>query len=404
MSGRRLRVALVYGGRSAEREVSFMSARTVAAALDPAKYERVLVEIDPLGRWCLGTALESRAAGAAVAIGPARAARGAAATTIGPVQAAAQGAVALGKAAAPARLAPLPDGEDLALAVRGAGAVLRGVDLIFPLLHGPYGEDGSIQGLARMADLPCVGADVLGSALCMDKDAAKRLMREAGIPVAPFVVFRSARAARSAWAELELELGSDLFVKPANLGSSVGVSRVRSRVEYEAAVETAFAYDTKILVEKRIVGREIEVAVLGNESLRASLPGEVAPKGAFYDYESKYVDEEGAEVIAPAKLSFLEAEACRKLALDACRVLCVGGMARVDMFLGPEGAPIANEVNTIPGFTSRSMYPLLWEASGMSLGELVDELVSLALEARGRRSAIRSTPPVATSATSRPTS
>jgi D-alanine-D-alanine ligase len=354
-----------------------MSARTVAAALDPAKYELVLVGIDERGRWSLGGPEEKLALGAPGQAGAPRAGA----------------AEAPADVAATAALAPLPDGEDRALAVRGAGALLRGVDVIFPVLHGPCGEDGSIQGLARMADLPCVGADILGSALCMDKDAAKRVMREARIPVAPFAAFRSAEAARAAWAEVELALGRDLFVKPANLGSSVGVSRVRSFDEYEIALSKAFAYDEKVLVERRVLGREIEVAVLGGKKLRASAPGEVLPKGEFYDYEAKYLDEEGATIVAPARLSYLEAEACRKLALDACEALCVSGMARVDMFLGGEGAPVANEVNTIPGFTARSMYPLLWEASGLGLGELVDELLRLALEAHARRSRLAAIPP-----------
>lgn len=361
MSGRRLRVALVYGGRSAERDVSLMSARIVAAALDTGKYERVLVGIDPEGRWSLGD--PERLLGA----GPSRA----------------------------ERIAFLPDGADRALAVRGAGAMLRGVDVIFPVLHGPCGEDGSIQGLARLADLPCVGADLLGSALCMDKDAAKRIMRDAGIPVAPFMVFRSPALARGSWAEVEVNLGPDVFVKPANLGSSVGVSRARSREEFEAAVEAAFRYDAKVLAEKTIAGREIEVAILGGRELRASEPGEIVPKGGFYSYEAKYLDEEGAAVVAPARLGYLEAEACRKLALDACEALCVSGMARVDMFLGPEGRPIANEVNTIPGFTARSMYPLLWEASGIPLPRLVDELVELALEAHRERAGFSTKPPAA---------
>jgi len=369
MSGRRLRVALVYGGRSAERDVSLMSARTVAAALDPEKYELLLVGIDEGGRWSLGGPEEDRLPGTTAAASVAEASSG-----TGP------------------RVELLPDGSDRALAVRGAGAVLRGADLVFPVLHGPCGEDGSIQGLARMADLPCVGSDILGSALSMDKDAAKRMMRDAGIPVAPFRAFRSAELAR-AWAEVELSLGRDLFVKPANLGSSVGVSRARSRAEYETAVELAFRYDTKVLVERRVVGREIEVAVLGNGKLRASTPGEVKPRGEFYSYEAKYIDEEGAAIFAPASLGYLEAEACRKLALDACEALCVSGMARVDMFLGPEGRPVANEVNTIPGFTSRSMFPLLWEASGLPLRELVDELIRLALEAHAERSRLISRPP-----------
>jgi D-alanine-D-alanine ligase len=366
VSGRRLRVAVVFGGRSAERDVSLLSARAVIAALDPEKYERVLIGIDAEGRWSLG--------------GP------------GP----ALGAEASPPAAGPeagSRVSRRPTGAEGSLAARGADAALRGVDLIFPLLHGPCGEDGSIQGLARLADLPCVGADILGSALCMDKNAAKRIMRDSGIPVAPFRTFRSPPDALAAWPELVSAFGPDLFVKPANLGSSVGVSRARTREEYERAAALAFEYDLKILVEKAIVGREIEVGVLGGRELRASAPGEVVVKGDFYSYGAKYLDPELAEIVVPARLGEAEAEACRRLAIGACEALCVSGMARVDMFLPPDGRPVANEVNTIPGFTARSMFPLLWEASGLPPPRLADELVELALEAHAERSALRSAPP-----------
>lgn len=364
----RLRVALVYGGRSAEREVSLMSARTVAAALDPDKYELVPISIDSEGRWGEGD-----------------------------LEALCDMRV---RAPLPQQPDPQPqprplalDGSFKSLERRGANAALGGVDVLFPLLHGPYGEDGSIQGFARLAGLPCVGSSVLGSALCMDKQAAKRILRDSGITIAPFRSFRSPVEARLAWPEIEDELGSDLFVKPANLGSSVGVSRVSSRLEYERAVALAFEYDLKVLVERTIVGREIEVAVLGNRRLRASLPGEVVPKGSFYSYEAKYLDEDGAEILAPAPMSAEESAACRRLALEACEALCVSGMARVDMFLPEGGEPVANEVNTIPGFTSRSMYPLLWEASGLPLERLVDELLELAILEREEASALRSSPP-----------
>jgi len=379
MSVRRLRVAIVFGGRSAEREVSLMSARTVASSLDPGKYERVLIGIDAEGRWSLGApelALEPvPGSGARSWENPRSLPEAAAGISAG------------------SRIAITPDGVDSALVVRGTNATLRGVDVLFPLLHGPCGEDGSIQGLARLADLPCVGADILGSALCMDKNAAKRVMRDSGIPVAAFRTFRSPNAARDAWPEVETAFGSDLFVKPANLGSSVGVSRARCREEYERAVSLAFEYDLKVLVEKAIVGREIEVAVMGYRELRASLPGEVVAKGDFYSYDAKYIDEGGADIIAPARLGRDEAEACRKLALEACEALCVSGMARVDMFLPPDGSPIVNEVNTIPGFTARSMFPLLWEASGVPLPRLADELIALAIEAHAERAALRTAPP-----------
>jgi D-alanine-D-alanine ligase len=342
-----------------------MSARTVAAALDRGKYELLLVGIDAEGRWSLGGRELSLAAE--------------------------RGTACEAPCDAADASAPVAVGRDLAL--RGMNEALVDIDVLFPLLHGPCGEDGSIQGFARLADLPCVGAGLLGSALCMDKDAAKRIMRDAGIAVAPFMAFRSLKEARSAWAEVEMNLGSDLFVKPANLGSSVGVSRARSWEEYEASIECAFRYDAKVIVERTIAGREIEVAVLGGRELRVSAPGEIVPKSGFYSYEAKYLGEDGAAVVAPAELDYLEAEACRKLALDACEALCVSGMARVDMFLPPRGRPIANEVNTIPGFTPRSMYPLLWEASGLGLGRLVDELIELALEAHAERSSLESSPP-----------
>ena len=314
----RLRVAFVYGGRSAERDVSLMSARAVASALDASKYELVLIGIDAEGRWSLGASGgSSEAAEPTLATGEAADFAGAAGL----------------------RVALTPDGRDSELVLKGVDARLRGVDLIFPVLHGPCGEDGSIQGLARLADLPCVGADILGSALCMDKDAAKRMLREARFP------WRHSSPSRPSTARGRLArkcvdaLGWDLFVKPANLGSSVGVSRARTDEEYDVALELAFAYDTKVLVEKTMAGREIEVAVLGDRELRASLPGEVIPRDGFYSYEAKYLDEDGARIVAPARLGPRETEACRLVALDACKALCVRGMARVDLFLGPDGLP-----------------------------------------------------------------
>jgi D-alanine-D-alanine ligase len=362
VSALRRKVGIVYGGRSAEREVSLVSARNVAAALDPDKYELALIGIDASGRWSLGE--------------PERAALPPGANR-------------------PALASAHPVGR--AVSSPGSEAALRGIDVLFPLLHGPNGEDGSIQGFARLAGLPCVGPDLLASALCMDKDAAKRILRESGIDSAPFMAFTSIDGALSARDVVLEALGWDLFVKPANLGSSVGVSRARTDAEYQAALELAFRYDAKVIVERRIEGREIEVAVLGHRELRASVPGEIRPRTGFYSYDAKYLDEDGAELIVPAELSEREAEACRKLALEACRALCVDGMARADLFLPPDGRPLVNEVNTIPGFTARSMYPLLWEASGLPLGSLVDELIEIALRSHSERSALISAPPAISS-------
>jgi D-alanine-D-alanine ligase len=379
----RTRVAIVYGGKSAEREVSFVSARNVAAAIDPEKYELVLIGIDAQGRW----SVEGPALGQAIEPG-----EGAALEALA-------GTVPSGKGP-PSEASAASEVRGL-IADRRRDSPLGGVDVLFPLLHGTSGEDGSIQGFARMAGLPCVGADILGSALCMDKDAAKRLMREAGIPVTPFIVFSSSEGARLAREEVFGALGRDVFVKPANLGSSVGISRARTEEEYETSISLAFRYDTKVLVEKTIFGREIEVAVRGRRGrsgwreLEASMPGEVIPRNGFYSYEAKYVDEEGAEILAPAAIAPQEAEACRRLALEACRALCVRGMARVDMFLGYDGRPVASEVNTIPGFTQRSMYPLLWQASGLSLGALIEGLIESAIEEFAERSALLTDAPLA---------
>jgi D-alanine-D-alanine ligase len=374
MEAKRRRVALVFGGRSAEHEVSLQSARNVAAALDPEKYELLLIGIDREGRWYLSE------------------------SSLSLLNAEDPRLIAL-RAEGSARVALTPDGSEGALVVRGEGglpalaqAAAGRVDLLFPVLHGPYGEDGSIQGLARLANLPCVGADILGSALCMDKDAAKRLLRDAGLAVAPFRVYSSEAEALASYAELCAALGSDLFIKPANLGSSVGISHAKDARGYENGIREAFCYDTKVVVETRIEGREIEVAVLGNETLEASVPGEILPAGDFYSYEAKYLDENGAALLIPASLSGTEEGELRKAAITACRALCVRGTARVDFFLEAGGRILVNEVNTIPGFTKISMYPKLWEASGLGYAALLDRLVDLAIEEYGRRNRLRTRP------------
>jgi D-alanine-D-alanine ligase len=265
--------------------------------------------------------------------------------------------------------------------------------VVFPVLHGPYGEDGSVQGLCRLANLPCVGAGILGSAVGMDKDVMKRLLRDAGIPIARFVtVFRG--RAEPAFAALSADLGTPLFVKPANLGSSVGISRVQTAAEYRLALDAAFEYDTKVVVEECIVGREIECAVLGNTEPQASVPGEIVTGGShtFYDYEAKYIDEKGAELRIPAPLDERVAERVRETAIRAFTVLCCEGMARVDMFLRDSGEVLVNEINTIPGFTKISMYPKLWEASGISYSQLVDRLIGLAIERHETERKLKTTP------------
>jgi D-alanine-D-alanine ligase len=380
MEERKMRVAVVFGGRSAEHEVSLQSARNVVEALDRDKYEAVLVGIDREGRWYLdGDSLTLLNSDDPRLISLDSGARRVALTPDG-----ADGALVARDAGVPASSGPAVGGS-------GSGGLGR-MDVIFPVLHGPYGEDGSIQGLAKLANLPCVGADILGSALGMDKDVMKRLLRDAGIDTAPFRAYSSPAAAIADYDDLCAAVGNDLFVKPANLGSSVGISHVRDSAEFGAGVAEAFAYDTKIVVEAKIGGREIEVAVLGNDRLEASVPGEIVPAEDFYSYEAKYLDEHGAALLIPARLSREKTEEIRGRAMEACRALCVRGMARVDFFLEPDGCVVVNELNTIPGFTRISMYPKLWEASGLPYGALLDRLIALAIEDYDKRAGLRTTP------------
>jgi len=364
---KKIRVGIVFGGRSAEHEVSLQSAKNVLEALDRAKYEPVLIGIDREGRWRLDEQTK-----------------------------------ALFEAARPLPNLSADSPREVALVARGEHSHLLDLsqerelgplDVIFPVLHGPYGEDGSVQGLCRLANLPCVGAGILGSAVGMDKDAMKRLLRDAGIPIARFVTVLRSRPAPT-FEDLRARLGTPLFVKPANLGSSVGISRAETAEQYRRALEVAFEYDTKLVVEECIVGREIECAVLGNEDPQASVPGEIVTGGGhtWYDYEAKYIDEKGAQLLIPAPLDAAVAERVRAMALQAFTALCCEGMARVDMFVKENGDVLVNEINTIPGFTRISMYPKLWEASGVSYTELTNRLISLAIRKHQADLKLKTTP------------
>ena len=254
------------------------------------------------------------------------------------------------------------------------------VDVIFPVLHGPFGEDGTVQGLFKLANVPFVGASVLGSAVGMDKDVMKRLLRDAGIRTARFVVLERSASAETEFEDLQHQLGLPFFIKPANLGSSVGIHKVKDKEQFVRAVEDAFRYDSKILIEEFVPGREIECSVLGNEKPMASLPGEIIPRHEFYSYEAKYMDENGAFLEIPAKLPADIIKEVQDIAIKAFKALCCEGMARVDFFLRDNREVVVNEINTIPGFTKISMYPKLWEASGISYADLIDRLIQLALE------------------------
>src|SRR2546422_2048768 len=351
---RKIRVGILFGGRSAEHEVSLQSAKNIIDAIDSKKYEVVLIGIDKKGRWHLSEG--SRLLLPAVESG----------------------------------LPELPDkGENLALVpgkqedqlVAFSGQQKLGrLDVIFPVLHGPFGEDGTVQGLLKLANIAFVGAGVLGSAVGMDKDVMKRLLRDAGIPVARFIVANRYSREEIAFDYARGQLGLPLFIKPANLGSSVGIHKVKDRQGFEAGLRDAFNYDSKILIEECIDGREIECSVLGNDNPIASVPGEILPRHEFYSYEAKYLDENGAVLEIPAKVPLEISERIRQTAIKAFSVLCCEGMARVDFFLRNGEEIIVNEINTIPGFTRISMYPKLWEATGISYSELIDRLIQLAIE------------------------
>jgi D-alanine-D-alanine ligase len=350
-SSDRIRLVVLFGGRSAEHEVSCISALHVLAAADRSRYDVVPIGITREGRW--------------IAAGD-----------------------AAGALEAGARALPSPDdspGAELDPLPAVLPASPRDRVVVLPLLHGPMGEDGTVQGMLELAGVPYIGAGVLGSALCMDKGAAKDVLTAHGIPQARFLLAREPDLGPGFIARVEGELGFPAFVKPANLGSSVGVTKVSNRDELEVALAEARRYDEYILVEEAVSGREIEVAVLGNADPRASLPGEIVPSHDFYDFDDKYVDE-GAGLLVPAPLGDDDVATVRALALDAYRALRVDGMARVDFFYEEAGRGfLVNELNTIPGFTPISMYPKLWEASGLPYADLIDELVRLAVERHERR-------------------
>jgi D-alanine-D-alanine ligase len=365
---KKIKIALVFGGRSGEHEVSLTSARSFIEALDPDRFTVIPIGITKRGRWLAGPGilekLESR-----VDFLPRH-----------------------GKKADPdvTPATPLPEPADEPGALP---APFAEADVVFPLVHGTYGEDGCLQGLFELADLPYVGAGVLGSALAMDKLAAKAVLSAAGLPVGPHLGLTRAELEENpseVARKIEAALAYPLFVKPANLGSSVGITKVHGPRELAKALELAASYDRRVIVEGGLDAREIECAVLGNDAPEASVPGEILPAREFYDYDAKYVED--SELLIPAPIPPDRTAEARRLAVAAFKALDVSGMARVDLFLErASGRLYVNEVNTIPGFTPISMYPKLWVASGLGYNDLVARLVELALERhRDRRRTRRS--------------
>jgi D-alanine-D-alanine ligase len=379
---KKLRVGVLFGGRSGEHEISLLSAASVLKAINPDKYEVVPIGITKQGQWLSAGHAEKLLRGEDFT------GQGGRHLRAGDPEAT-PGAAVLAKGEA-VIVPPVPDSGSLAPFESKGHAGEHGirVDVIFPVLHGTFGEDGTIQGLLELADIPYVGAGVLGSSAGMDKDVMKRLFTAAGLPIVKHVTIL-----RSHWEsdskkiirETERRLKYPVFVKPANLGSSVGISKARNRKELGAAIETAAGYDRKIVIEQGVGGkkhkaRELECSVLGNDEPQASISGEIVPSAEFYDYSAKYL-EEGSRLIIPAAITKKQMKEVQEMAVRAFQAVDCSGLARVDFLMDPKSAKIyLNEINTMPGFTSISMYPKLWAASGLEYQDLIDRLIQLALE------------------------
>jgi len=337
----KINVGIIFGGKSAEHEVSLQSAKNILSALDKQKYHISLWGVNKKGQW-----LNEEESLLLL-----------------------EGSYKESQIQSKQLFLNLPDNERLAK---------EKVDVFFPVMHGPFGEDGTIQGLLKLADIPFAGAGVLGSAVGMDKEIMKRLLQQAGLPIGKFLVWHCMEQADFETAVQQL--GLPFFVKPANLGSSVGVSKIKSKDGFSKAINEAFAYDNKIIVEENINGREIECSVLGNENPIASLPGEVIPQHEFYSYEAKYLDDNGAFFQIPAPLPEDIIKSIQTLAIKTFQTLNCEGMGRVDFFLDGQNKIFINEINTIPGFTKISMYPKLWEVSGIGYSQLINTIIELALQ------------------------
>lgn len=349
---KKIKVGIIFGGKSAEHEVSLQSAKNVIEAIDKDKYEPVLISINNKGKWILADSSKFL-------------------LNIGNPK-----LIKLdNKTSQSVVFVPQGDGKMINLDSCKSN---KSIDLVFPILHGPFGEDGTMQGLLKLANIPFVGASVLGSAVGMDKDVMKRLLRDAGIPIGKFLTFNSEDVL--VYEDIVINLGLPFFVKPANMGSSIGVSKVIQKNEFDKAIREAFNYDRKIIIEEQIEGREIECSVLGNDNPIASVPGEVISNHDFYSYEAKYIDEHSVALEIPAKLPNEIVKRVQALAVKTFKTLSCEGLGRVDFFLKENGDVLVNEINTMPGFTSISMYPKLWEVSGISYSELIDRLIQLALE------------------------
>ncbi len=343
-------LAIIFGGKSTEHEISILSAKSILKHLDRSNYELFVIKIETSGHWKLLNEHEIDIPNAG-------------------------------------QLVTLVPGDPNAKLISLAdGSLITTLDVAFPVLHGLFGEDGTIQGLFKMVDLAFVGCDVLAASSCMDKDITKRLLRDAGINIAPYMIATNQYIPD--YNDVENDLGSPVFIKPANLGSSVGVFKVSGKQEYDLKIKEALKYDHKVLIEQSIYGKEVECSVLGNDEPKASLPGEIITNTDFYDFESKYVDSNASSTQIPASITEEQIDAVRKIAVKAYQAMTCQGLARVDFFVTKEGEILINEINTLPGFTSISMYPKMWEASGIGYAELLNLLIELAISKHEKDAAL----------------
>ncbi len=352
MNKKKINIGILFGGKSAEHEVSLQSAKNIFEEIDREKYNPIPIGIDKSGKWLLYNNEN-------FLINPDDPKR-----------------IKLSKSNNIVTIYPECNGNIIGISNRIRD---KRIDVIFPVLHGPFGEDGTVQGLFKLANVPFVGASILGSAVGMDKDVMKRLLHNANIPIGKFLTIHSQDKVPT-FKNIEKEIGIPCFIKPANMGSSIGVNKVKNENEYINAIKESFLYDTKILIEEYIKGREIECAVLGNENPKASTVGEIIPQDEFYSYNAKYIDEKGAILKIPIKLPEDNIHRIQKIAIETFKALSCEGLGRIDMFIKDNGEVIVNEINTMPGFTKISMYPKLWEASGIKYSELIDQLIQLGIE------------------------
>lgn len=351
-------IAIIFGGKSAEFEISLMSATNIFNAIDKNKFNPLLIGIDKSGKWFYNADYKKEA-------------------------------IDLKKENFFDRATAIHLSQNnriIEIIDDTTNTILTTLDAVFPIVHGTYGEDGILQGILKSMDIPFVGPDILGSAIAMDKEVTKRLLKAAGIPVAASYTLYKHNAEEYTYKEIVATLGLPLFVKPSNAGSSVGVSKVSNEEEYRRALNEAFLFDNKILIEEAVIGKEIECGVLGNENPKASVVGEIVATKDFYSYDAKYVSNTGAKLQIPADIDEATSDKIREYAVKAFKTICCEGMARVDFFLTSDQKLVLNEINTLPGFTAISMYPKLWEKTGIGYTELITQLIMFAIQRRERDS------------------